>query len=232
MSVVSQQGFDSSQIYVTLFPSGRHRPAQGKRRMKKNLDQLDGAPFNAASIDVADEACRREGPTYITGTPDARPHSHFMNIECLDRRHFITGAASAAFMLSFAPGFFQPAAARAKDFKQAMDEVLKGATPSAEMITLKMPEIAENGNVVSVTLDASAAETAGKTVTALHIYATENPWPYVASFRLSPLSGKALITTRMRLARSQKVIALGELADGSFLLAETFVKVTIGGCGG
>ena len=159
------------------------------------------------------------------------------NIHIIDRRHFIIGAGlvsgQIAAMLANIPNFKIDAAnARAKDYKSALQEILKGATPSQELLTLKMPEIAENGNVVSVTLDASAAQEQGKVLTALHIFATDNPWPYVATFKLSKLSGQASVTSRMRLARSQKVMALAAVDDGSFLLAETFVKVTIGGCGG
>ena len=159
------------------------------------------------------------------------------NIQIMDRRHFIIGAGlvsgQIAAMLANVPSFKIDAAhARAKDYKSALQEVLKGAAPSQELLSIKMPEIAENGNVVSVTLDANAAQEQGKNINALYIFATDNPWPYVATFKLSKLSGQASVTSRMRLARSQKVIALAAIDDGSFLLAETFVKVTIGGCGG
>ena len=150
----------------------------------------------------------------------------------MSRRHFIIGAAQAGLVAGLLPVMGRSVFAREKNYHDAMEEILKGAKPTAELMTLKMPEIAENGNVVSVTLDASAAEAAGKDIKALSIFATDNPWPYVATFTLSPLSGKAIVTSRMRLARSQKVIAIGTVGDGSFLIAETFVKVTIGGCGG
>lgn len=159
------------------------------------------------------------------------------SIQIIDRRHFIIGAGlisgQVAAILANVPNFkIDTAHALEKNYKSALQEILKGATPSKELLSIKMPEIAENGNVVSVTLDASAAQEQGKNLNALHIFATDNPWPYVATFKLSKLSGQATVTSRMRLARSQKVIALAAVDDGSFLLAETFVKVTIGGCGG
>ncbi len=150
----------------------------------------------------------------------------------MDRRVFLINAAKAGLVAGLLPLAGTMATAQSDKFQDAMKDLLKGAKPLSEMMTLKMPEIAENGNVVSVTLDASAAEAAGKTLKSLTIFATDNPWPFVATFTLSPMSGKALVTTRMRLARSQKVVAIGAVDDGSFLLAETFVKVTIGGCGG
>ena len=67
---------------------------------------------------------------------------------------------------------------------------------------------------------------------AIHIVATANPQPGVATFRLTPLSGKAAVASRMRLQRTQDVITIAELSDGRFLMAKRTVKVTIGGCGG
>lgn len=157
-------------------------------------------------------------------------------IEVVSRRNFLAGGASCATSLALLFSGSATALAqsgkRSEQYEKAIADLLKGATPTAEMITLKMPEIAENGNVVSISIDASAAEASGKIVRAIHVFATDNPWPFVATFQLSELSGKALVTTRMRLARSQKVVAIADIGSGAFLITETFVKVTIGGCGG
>jgi sulfur-oxidizing protein SoxY len=69
-------------------------------------------------------------------------------------------------------------------------------------------------------------------VKAIHVIATANPQPSVASFRLTPLSGRASVASRLRLARTQDVIGLAELSDGKFIMTRRPVKVTIGGCGG
>jgi sulfur-oxidizing protein SoxY len=69
-------------------------------------------------------------------------------------------------------------------------------------------------------------------VKAIHVIATANPQPTVASFRFTPLSGRATVASRMRLARTQDVIGLAEMGDGKFLMIKRPVKVTIGGCGG
>ena len=45
-------------------------------------------------------------------------------------------------------------------------------------------------------------------------------------------SGKAMVASRMRLARTQDVLVIAELSDGRFLMSKRNVKVTIGGCGG
>lgn len=155
-------------------------------------------------------------------------------LSMMDRRSFIVGGLGAAALIGFMISGSDTLLAeeKAPKWQDAMNEVLKGAKPVAEKLTIKMPEIAENGNVVSVSIDGTAAENGDARISKIHIFATDNPWPYVASFQFSELSGKPLVTSRMRLARSQKVIAIAELSETEFLIAETFVKVTIGGCGG
>jgi sulfur-oxidizing protein SoxY len=99
-------------------------------------------------------------------------------------------------------------------------------------MTLELPEIAENGNTVPFTITVDSPMTDKDHVKAIHIIATSNPQPGVATFRLSPISGKAAVASRMRLQRTQDVIGIAELSDGRFLMTKRPVKVTIGGCGG
>jgi sulfur-oxidizing protein SoxY len=68
-------------------------------------------------------------------------------------------------------------------------------------------------------------------VKSIHVIATGNPEPGVATFTLTPQSGRAKVTSRMRLSRTQDVIAVAEQSDGKFLIARRTVKVTIGCCG-
>lgn len=99
-------------------------------------------------------------------------------------------------------------------------------------ITLKTPAIAENGNTVPVSFTVDAPFTADSYVRAVHLIAEENPQPEVASFFFTPANGKASASTRIRLAKTQRVIAIAELSDGRALQVAKEVKVTIGGCGG
>jgi sulfur-oxidizing protein SoxY len=64
------------------------------------------------------------------------------------------------------------------------------------------------------------------------ILASGNPNPGVVTFEFTPLSGARSASTRIRLAKTQDVIAVARLEDGSFAMARRPVKVTIGGCGG
>ncbi|NIA69732.1 thiosulfate oxidation carrier protein SoxY [Pelagibius litoralis] len=118
----------------------------------------------------------------------------------------------------------------------AMDEINKfvggGEAAESGRVTLETPEIAENGNTVPLTVMVDSPMTADDYVKRVLIVADANPRPGVATFHFSPKSGVAEASTRMRLARTQNVIAVAELSDGSFHMAKSMVKVTIGGCGG
>lgn len=112
----------------------------------------------------------------------------------------------------------------------AVDEAVAAFTGGAAVadgagITLTAPEIAENGNTVPVSVDAPGAAS-------IMILAAGNPTPAVATFTFGELAGAHMASTRMRLSKTQDVIAIAKLADGSFVRASSEVKVTIGGCGG
>ena len=100
-----------------------------------------------------------------------------------------------------------------------------GAAPGTDGITLTAPEIAENGNTVPVSVSAPGA-------VAIMLLATGNPEPAVATFTFGPAAGSQMAATRIRLAKTQDVMALAKMADGSIVQAQATVKVTIGGCGG
>jgi len=99
-------------------------------------------------------------------------------------------------------------------------------------ITLDLPEIAENGNAVKVAFSIDSPMTADNYVKTVHVMADGNPTPDVASFSYSPAMGACSASTRMRLAKTQNIVVLAEMNDGSFKQAQQTVKVTIGGCGG
>ena len=100
-----------------------------------------------------------------------------------------------------------------------------GATPGTGGLTLTAPEIAENGNTVPVSVDAPGA-------VSIAVFATGNPTPAVATFTFGPAAGSQMAATRIRLSKTQDVLAIAKMADGSFVQASSTVKVTIGGCGG
>lgn len=109
--------------------------------------------------------------------------------------------------------------------QEMTDSFTGGAAPGAGGITLTAPEIAENGNTVPVQVEAPGA-------VAIMLLAAGNPTPAVCTFTFGPAAGRQMAATRIRLAKTQDVIALAKMADGSVVQTAATVKVTIGGCGG
>ena len=147
------------------------------------------------------------------------------------RREFAIGTA-AAVSLAALPVSTVLAQDQPQAWELAVRKILGEAKPIEGKITVELPEIAENGNTVPFAISVDSPMTDKDHVKAIHIVATSNPQPGVATFRLSPQSGKAAVASRMRLQRTQDVITIAELSDGRFLMAKRPVKVTIGGCGG
>jgi sulfur-oxidizing protein SoxY len=97
-------------------------------------------------------------------------------------------------------------------------------------VKLDLPPLIENGNAVPMTVSVESAMTEADHVKAIHVFNEKNPQPHVVSVQLGPRAGKAVISTRIRLADSQTVIAIAELSDGSFWSDEADVVVTLAAC--
>lgn len=138
----------------------------------------------------------------------------------LTRRNFIALGSGTFALASMAA---LPAFASLTD--DAIAELTGGAEIGEGGVTLTAPEIAENGNTVPIGVDAPGA-------VEITLYADGNPVPNVATFKFGPMSASRSASTRIRLARTQNVVAVAKMEDGSFQMAKAEVKVTIGGCGG
>lgn len=156
-------------------------------------------------------------------------------IEIVDRRDVVFGGAAAA-ALALLLGGTASAQETPKPLPSGIEEAIKKvmgeAKPADGKIVIELPEIAENGNTVPFTLSVESPMTEASHVKAIHVLAAGNPQPGVGSFYFTPASGKAAVSSRMRLARTQDVTAIAELSDGRFFVGRRTVKVTIGGCGG
>jgi sulfur-oxidizing protein SoxY len=133
---------------------------------------------------------------------------------------------AAALGLSAGPAFAN------NDASEAIQKFTGGKKPAEGRVKLDLPEIAENGNTVPMTVTVESPMTAQSHVTDVLILADGNPRSGVATFHFSPESGIAEANTRIRLAATQNVMAVAKMNDGSFFMASKQVKVTIGGCGG
>ena len=98
------------------------------------------------------------------------------------------------------------------------------ATPS-DRIELEVPEIAENGAVVPVTVTTSL-----ENVASISIVVPNNPRPLAASFEISP-DALPEVSSRIKMGETSDVIAVVKTDSGLFRASKE-VKVTIGGCGG
>jgi sulfur-oxidizing protein SoxY len=146
-----------------------------------------------------------------------------------NRRQVLAVGASA-----FAAGTFGglgPAAA-SNDSAELINKFTGGKKPAEGRVKIDMPEIAENGNTVPMTVSVDGQMTAQSYVSDILVVADENPRAGVVTFRFSPNNGVAEANTRIRLAKSQNIIAVAKMNDGSFYTTTKQVKVTIGGCGG
>ena len=121
-------------------------------------------------------------------------------------------------------------AATEAELEAAIREEVGAARIEDGGIALRAPTVAENGGQVPITVLVDSPQTAAQHVTAIHVFATRNPTPGVASFRLTPLLARAEIQTRIRLAEEQRIVVLAQMSDGSVRRAVAEVRVTTGGC--
>ena len=115
-----------------------------------------------------------------------------------------------------------------------METAIRSMIGEAEVrqgkVTLDLPPLVENGNTVSMTVTVDSPMTKDDHVKAIHVFNEKNPQPNVITVRLGPRAGKAQVSTRIRLADTQKVIAIAELSDGSFWSDTQEVIVTLAAC--
>ncbi len=106
----------------------------------------------------------------------------------------------------------------------------RGAPVLPGRVWLDLPALVENGNSVTLTVAVDSPMTPADHARAIGIFSQKNPLPDVAVFRLSPRGGRAAVTTRIRLADSQRITAVAEFADGSFWSGTADVIVTLAAC--
>ncbi|HEY2875674.1 MAG: SoxY-related AACIE arm protein [Reyranellales bacterium] len=137
------------------------------------------------------------------------------------RRSFLAGAV---IVVPFA------AHATPEALAAAIKEVTGGAPLREGKVTLDIPPLVENGNAVPLTVKVDSPMTDDDHVKAIHIFNEKNPQPHVFNAWLSPANGQARVATRIKLADSQKVVAVAETSKGEFWSAHADVIVTIAAC--
>ena len=147
----------------------------------------------------------------------------------INRRKLLCGTLGLSASVVFGAS---RAFAEAADVEAAIKALAGDAVVGEGKINLKAPEIAENGNSVPIAVSVDSPMTADSYVESVTIFADGNPRPEVVTFNFTPASGEAFASTRMRLAKTQNVVAVAKMSDGTVFSNTKNVKVTIGGCGG
>jgi sulfur-oxidizing protein SoxY len=148
----------------------------------------------------------------------------------MHRRHWLQRIRK--FSLLTLGTWFSPPFVFAK--KEDADEAIQKITGNAKIqegrVTLTIPPLIENGNLVVLKVSVVSPMTASDYVKAIHVIAEGNPLPNIFTAYLTPRSGAANITTRVRLADSQRVWAIAQMSNGSFWQGSAETLVTLSAC--
>jgi sulfur-oxidizing protein SoxY len=146
------------------------------------------------------------------------------------RRQFLGFAGGAAVLGAVPLVTLQPAEATPASLASAIHTVTGGAGVKTGRVKLDVPPLVENGNTVPMTVSVASPMAPEDFVKSIHVFNEKNPQPNIGNFYLGPHSGRAQVSTRIRLADSQKVVAIARLSDGSFWSVSVDVVVTLAAC--
>ena len=146
------------------------------------------------------------------------------------RRQFLGLAGGAAVLGAVPVVTLRPAEATPAMLATAIRNVVGAAVVRTGRVKLDVPPLVENGNTVPMTVSVSSPMTSDDYVKSIHVFNEKNPQPNIGNFYLGRHAGRAQISTRIRLADSQKIVAIAHLSDGSFWSVSADVVVTLAAC--
>jgi sulfur-oxidizing protein SoxY len=120
--------------------------------------------------------------------------------------------------------------AKKEDADEAIKKIIGTAPIKDGKVTLTIPPLVENGNLVVLKVSVDSPMTANDYVKTIHVVAEANPSPNIFTVYLTPRSGTANVTTRVRLADSQRVWAIAQMSNGSFWRGSAETLVTLSAC--
>jgi sulfur-oxidizing protein SoxY len=145
---------------------------------------------------------------------------------CSTRRGLLTAAVGFASI-----ALLSPPSARASDDPVVLIKQLTGKTPTeSDRLHLTMPRVFPNGYTVPLTLVIDSPMTETEHVRYARVLAPRNPLIEVATFHFVPQRSEPRVSTRIRLAEPQYVLAVAEMNDGALLMTKTWVEVATNGC--
>jgi len=112
----------------------------------------------------------------------------------------------------------------------ALTSFLAGRSPRWEHLRLELPALADNGQAVPMRLTMAGPFAPGTALKSIHLYSEVNPVPEMAVFEFPSPPPKVEIDSRVRLAGSQRVVAVAVMSDGALFAAVADVIVTIAAC--
>jgi sulfur-oxidizing protein SoxY len=141
------------------------------------------------------------------------------------RRDVIAGAAGLAGVL-----WVRAASANADELAAAIKRFAGGAPVNEGRVEFEIAPLVENGNTVPITVRVQSPMSEADHVKAIAIFNESNPQRDVANFFLGPRAGRATVSTRIRLATSQQLVAVAKMSDGSCWSKTVDVLVTLAAC--
>ena len=147
------------------------------------------------------------------------------------RRRFLEVAGSTAVIGALPLAVrIRPAEATPEMMATAIRAVTGGAQVQTGKVKLEIPPLVENGNSVPMTVSVTSPMTANDYVKSIYVFNEKNPQPNLGNFHLGARAGRAQVSTRVRLADSQKITAIAKLSDGSFWSTTADVVVKLAAC--
>jgi sulfur-oxidizing protein SoxY len=124
----------------------------------------------------------------------------------------------------------QPSRALSSELLATVARYSGGAAVHSGRVEFEIAPLVENGNAVPITIDVASPMNAADHVLAVAVFNERNPQRDVAIFTLGPRAGRARVSTRIRLATSQQLVAVARFSDGSFWSRSVDVVVTLAAC--
>lgn len=143
----------------------------------------------------------------------------------LTRRSLIATGAGLAIAL-----VIRPAHATTESMQHAIRTFTGGVAVKPGKVTMDIPPLVENGNSVPLVVTVESPMSEKDFVKAIAIFNEKNPQPNIGTFHLSPRSGRAYVSTRIRLGDSQNIVAVAQMSDGSFWSGSADLVVTLPAC--
>ena len=147
------------------------------------------------------------------------------------RRRVLLAGAGAGALTALSPLVRAQAPPGTPDeLDAAIKAFTQGAPIKAGRVKLDISPIVDNGNSVPITISVESPMTPADHVKTIAMFNEKNPQRDVLRVALSPHAGKASVSSRIRLANSQKLVALAQMSDGTWWSHNVEVLVTLAAC--